>query len=327
MFTSLKQRIKKTIILLITIFIIFISSLSMITLSIYLINDFSKSKQYIINLSITNFEFDLSLIKSNTTALSSDEDIINYVINNINPQLAINKISSISNYFDAVIGVTLYQTNTSNSVATSSISKYPLLNELKSISCINDFINSDDKSIINLRTSHIADFYQSTYYDDSYGMISYLVKIEEGNQLYGLIVVDISPEYIYNKYFNFNDYQDFTGTITLITTYNDEDYLKCNDNLNNSHFLSYKKLDSFDLYDLNNYVYQTSFLDNYRLITIIPINNLLINLSIILLIIILIDCILILLTIIGGKKLANYVTHELEKLKDKMQNDQITHSN
>ena len=56
MFTSLKQRIKKTIILLITIFIIFISSLSMITLSIYLINDFSKSKQDIINLSITNFE-------------------------------------------------------------------------------------------------------------------------------------------------------------------------------------------------------------------------------------------------------------------------------
>ena len=88
-------------------------------------------------------------------------------------------------------------------------------------------------------------------------------------------------------------------TITLITTYNDEDYLKCNDNLNNSHFF-HTKLDSFDLYDLNNYVYQTSFLDNYRLITIIPI-NLLINLSIILLIIILIDCILILLTIIGGK--------------------------
>ena len=108
-----------------------------------------------------------------------------------------------------LLSITLYQTNTSNSVATSSISKYPLLNELKSISCINDFINSDDK-IINLRTSHIADFYQSTYYDDSYGMISYLVKIEEGNQLYGLIVVDISPEYIYNKYFNFNDYQDFT---------------------------------------------------------------------------------------------------------------------
>ena len=46
--------------------------------------------------------------------------ILLIVINNNNPQLAINKISSISNYFDAVIGVTLYQTNTSNSVATSS---------------------------------------------------------------------------------------------------------------------------------------------------------------------------------------------------------------
>lgn len=323
MFTQLKQKIFYTILSLSTIFIIMVSALSMYFISDYMLNDYRQTSKDMIQLSLTNLQFDLEIVKSSAMDLSDDEQIKQYVTSELTQHPIIDKISGLSNDFDSVFGTTLYRLNDQQPISSYGVANPPLLSELQSISEIKTFMESDEIILFNIRSTAIAQFYNSTLYPESYGIMSYFFKIyNDSQETIGYLVVDLNPENIYQQYFTYENYPLFANATALIQLSNQE-YLKYAENQNMEQFIGDIPLGELTFYDFNHYTYRTLFSEVYLITIVIPSFNLFSSILWIALLFLTFDVLLIIITKIVAKKMAQYVAIPLEKLLYKMKHEQF----
>jgi hypothetical protein len=320
MFKRLKQKINNYILYTSIPFIILIAVVSFIIVGHNLYENFKDTAHENIVQSIKNSSFNIESAKNATIQISKNNDIINTLNKNeYNPQ--INPIlNMVKNTSFSIAGVTLYTTG--NQVySTNNISGYPTLEELKTNPEINNFINSNHDYFLSIRTSQIAGFYNHVKYDQDYGMITHIVKLYDQNDaLRGYLFVDIKPDYIYNNFFSYSNYQNYKNIETFIITPEDT-YLKSDRNsaenvkyLNLKHTGETTKISK----DKKYLIITKEYLNNSSIITLIPMKPYYLSLVKIGSILLISSIILIIIAKLIAAKLDSYITTPLSQLLKKM---------
>ena len=118
---------------------------------------------------------------------------------------------------------------------SSTVTQPPTLDELRSDSIINAFLNSDDSSAVSMRTSKIAAVYNNVAYPEKMGVISVCQKVYDGGIVKGVIFTDILPANLYDYVFAEGQVKDAIAFI-----YTDNGYFEYNDNSSHINLLSEK---------------------------------------------------------------------------------------
>ncbi len=320
MFKQLQKKINNYILFSSLLFTVLITISSFIIIGNSLYKNFENSAIENIIQSIKNSSFTIESARNATIQISKNNNIINTLNKGeYNPQ--INPIlNMLKNTSFGIAGVTLYTTG--NQVyATSSVSEYPGLEELKNNREINKFFDSEQDNYLSIRTSEITNFYNHVKYDSEYGIITYIVKLfNQKNNIQGYLFVDIKPNYIYHNFFSYSNYLNYKDIETYIVT-PEGTYLKSDQNsvenlkyLNLEHHGEISKISK----DKKYLIIYKKYLGNSNIISLIPMKPFYNNLAKIGSIIFLSAVILIIISKIIALKLAGYISTPLTRLHEKM---------
>lgn len=105
------------------------------------------------------------------------------------------KLNQFYNYSVATDGVILY--SMSGHVSCSSgVGSAPTLAQLLAVEEIGAFMQSSQTQMVSVRTKAVAKVYGSTQYNEKNGVVSCLCKVVDGDQVLGLLEVDVLPKSI-----------------------------------------------------------------------------------------------------------------------------------
>ncbi len=328
MFIKLQRKMMFYILVTAFIFTTTMGVISFFFVSQSLYQNFQYSANENINQSIKNSLFSIDAAKSSTIQISQNANIIGAISSteynpSINPIL-----NTLKNTSYGILGVTLYTTN-DQVYTTSSISSYPTFNDFANNEQITQFMNSNDTIFLSIRTTAISQIYNHVRYDPQYGMISYVVKLYDDNLMVrGYLFVDIDPNYIYNNFFDYENYVNFKNVQTYIFSQNN-DYLKSakNSESNNKYLTQVLDNQSKISSDKKYFIISKSFNSDTKIITLVPMNSLYMNLLEIGSIILITMIILLLIAYVISKKFTKHIISSLTDLHKKMTETDLENDN
>lgn len=237
MFSKINNKIKYGIMLFAAVVIVLENLIVFFSIRNVVNENFKKTTEEAVSLSYNNINSYFSLTFNLVDLNVNDEHFYQNIINN---ELSLNslKVPSLN-----IIGVVLYDLN-NNIYYSDGMGGIVSLDQFKENKNINDFFaDSSKNNFLSIRNDLINKYYVTNQpYDVSLGIISYISKIFNNNQLVGYLFIDINPKTLYDKFFSYNQYHNMSNTITLIKT-NDLDILGINNNytINQSKFLVYNQ--------------------------------------------------------------------------------------
>jgi hypothetical protein len=114
-------------------------------------------------------------------------------------------LNALCNHSVKIDGVILYGYN--GYVAYSAgVGSPPTLEELLSNEEIRSFVESDEDSLVSVRTEGLAQVYNYNRYDQRKGIVSCIQKVYSEGDAIGLLVADILPETISSLKFNYQSF-------------------------------------------------------------------------------------------------------------------------
>mgnify|MGYP000418372924 CR=1 FL=1 len=149
----------------------------------------------------TSKRFDLKEIN---TANSKKQDQVSEMLSNLS-QINKNLLGAAFIYPDGEI------------ILSPRTSGYPTAEEIKSIPEIQQFIDSYKLSCWIIRTNYIAKYYGNKFYNKEYGVFTLVNKIKMADGDYGLLLIDIDPQTIYNI-FTDNTHRELDIRVVLISS-------------------------------------------------------------------------------------------------------------
>ncbi len=105
------------------------------------------------------------------------------------------KLNEFYNYSVTTDGVILYSVGGHVS-CSSGVGSAPTLAQLLAVEEIGSFMQSSQTQMISVRTEAVAKVYGSTQYNEKNGVVSCLCKVMDGDQVLGLLEVDVLPKSI-----------------------------------------------------------------------------------------------------------------------------------
>lgn len=228
MFPKLTRRIYLSIFVIPSLFLLTISSLTIVFTNNYLRENYSSTTASAVNMAKTNFSFHLSLMAEDVALVSEDQAVISFAKDGSSIEKTQEKLSILTSS-SGLLGVAAYSLNVPTQIASNGVSGYSSLSALLEDGRLEDFIDNDEAAYFFwIRFTNIPDNYIFLSYDDSYGVLSIVVKIYEDDQVQGIIVADVNSETIYRDYFNFNSYRSINPLASFIIS--DDQYLRYSGN-------------------------------------------------------------------------------------------------
>ncbi len=321
MFGKLRGKIYLTMFVLPTAFVVLLSSLTFGFVHDYLSDDYKNAASESVSLASTNFNFYMDILSSDLNLLADDSAVVNYAQSATSPVVAQNKLNAAVNSDASILGVTLYGTAANIHLASTGVSGYSLLSELETDDPIGDFLNSPQNELLLLRNRFIPDNFDFVSYDESYGILSYFLKIQEGGTFRGLLVADLDSEYLYSTFFNYDKYESFKQVTSLIT--DGTVFLKSQNNAAMDAWITRDLTETLTTVDSQNSYLRTSLLGGYDLVTVIDdayrtSQSLFLGLSIVAM-----DTLLIALALFITRKEAKRILSPLFEIVDKMKNQNV----
>lgn len=158
----------------------------------------------------------------------------------------------------------------------SDFSSHPSLNELVENDEIASFLTSDHSYMLSIRTNQIATSYFNNVYDPKFGIITLLYKLHDStDDLVGYLLIDLNPYYVHNEFFSEGDQDAYNEVETYIV--GDEDTPLFVDSYSVAHHewvnltITTNELQTHDYLILSN----SLFTERYRLVSLIPLQSLL----------------------------------------------------
>lgn len=266
MFGKLHGKIYLTLFILPTAFVVLLSSLTFGFVYDYLNDDYGNAAVESVSLASTNFNFYMDILSSDLRLLADDVDVLGYAENATSPVVAQNKLNAAVNSDASILGITLYGTAANVHIASTGVSGYSSLSELESEQATADFLNGTSEQILLLRNQFIPDNFEFVSYDESYGILSYYLKVYDAGIVRGLLVADLDTEYIYSTFFNYEKYDSFKSVTSLIT--DGTIFLKSGANASLDDSLSLEATDTLRRIDYDHSYLKTDLMDGYGLVSV-----------------------------------------------------------
>ena len=261
----------------------------------------------------TSKRFDLKEIN---TANSKNQDQVLEMLSNLS-QINKNLLGSAFIYPDGEI------------ILSPRTSGYPTAEEIKSVPEIQQFINSDKPSSWIIRTNYIAKYYGNKFYNKEYGVFTLVNKIKMADGEYGLLLIDIDPQTIYNI-FTDNTHRELDIRVVLISS--DLEILPNPGETDTINHLGQFIRDNYstEKYKLSfrhrKLVFYTPVSENYKIATLVSVDSLFLQLASILIPIMLELIILVALSLYISHQLTKTISDPLEKLYHTMNSEQLKSS-
>ena len=261
----------------------------------------------------TSKRFDLKEIN---TANSKNQDQVLEMLSNLS-QINKNLLGSAFIYPDGEI------------ILSPRTSGYPTAEEIKSVPEIQQFINSDKPSSWIIRTNYIAKYYGNKFYNKEYGVFTLVNKIKMADGEYGLLLIDIDPQTIYNI-FTDNTHRELDIRVVLISS--DLEILPNPGETDTINHLGQFIRDNYstEKYKLSfrhrKLVFYTPVSENYKIATLVSVDSLFLQLASILIPIMLELIIFVALSFYISHLLTKTISDPLEKLYHTMNSEQLKSS-
>lgn len=261
----------------------------------------------------TSKRFDLKEIN---TANSKNQDQVLEMLSNLS-QINKNLLGSAFIYPDGEI------------ILSPRTSGYPTAEEIKSVPEIQQFINSDKPSSWIIRTNYIAKYYGNKFYNKEYGVFTLVNKIKMADGEYGLLLIDIDPQTIYNI-FTDNTHRELDIRVVLISS-----NLEILPNPGETDTINHLGQFIRDNYSTEKYklsfrhrklVFYTPVSENYKIATLVSVDSLFLQLASILIPILLVLIIFVALSFYISHLLTKTISDPLEKLYHTMNSEQLKSS-
>jgi hypothetical protein len=324
MFKKLKFKIRNLVILIFSLSIIFIATISYMTIRSVIYDNFVDLSVKNISQKTNNIEIYFKLIEETSKQVSMNPDIINLLKE---PNYDTNKVPILSN-IDGVLGTALIDIY-GKEYLSSYVTSYPSLEEIKNNDVLGKFMSSELLSFWSVRNKDIAGYYNNTHYDEKYGVVTFISKvINENNVIIGYLLIDIDPKYIYETFRNNNT--DFSNDSTAFVVNSKIGVLPSKYNISTSVDLI-KEIElglntptAYKISSNKKYIitYNT-FYDDNKIVVIVPTQKLFDRLSHIRVILIVATLLLIAISVLIGIVLTQSISMPLKDLYTKMQNSSV----
>lgn len=319
MFGKLQKKVYVNMFIIPMSFVVVMSSITFIFVNRFITSEYEGTARESVSLSSTNFNFYMDILKSDLRLLTIDNDVVTYADSGVNPVLAQNKLNSAVSSNSAVLGITLYGTAASIHIASSGVSGYASLDILDNEATIASFLADETSEMLLLRNTNIPDNFDFRAYDESYGILSYFLKVYDDTDTFrGLVAADLDSTTIYALFFDYSDYATLDNVVTLIS--DDAIYLKSTENADSASFLSASPVNAFTRIDTHHSVLKTALTDDYSLVTIIDNDYYNVEAWVMSLAILGIDLLLCTADYLVTRKMAQYILTPLNDIVDKMKN-------
>ncbi len=318
---KLKQRIIINIVVLPTFFVLLISSISGVFLFRYVQDEYENMAYDSVALNRANLEFSLDILSSDMRLLADDVHVNSFVSTGQNGALAQSKLSMAVASDPHLLGLSLYGLGSSIILGSTNVSGLPTLSQITSDSPIATFIESDETSGTFIRHQNIADNFNYASFDESYGIMSQLIKIIIDDVYRGLLLADLDTSYIYDTYFAYDRYETFPEVITFIR--GNSGHLKMGSNLPFEPLLDETIGDQFAPIGTKYSGFQSGG-SSFNIISIFSMSEQRRQLAIILLTIGLLDILLVIASIFVGKRMLHRIVAPLETIVSKMKQEKFS---
>jgi len=318
MFGKLHGKIYLTLFVLPTAFVVLLSSLTFGFVYDYLNDDYANAAVESVSLASTNFNFYMDILSSDLRLLADDVDVMAYAESSSNPVVAQNKLNAAVNSDASILGITLYGTAANVHIASTGVSGYSLLSELETEQATSDFMNGTADQFLLLRNRFIPDNFEFVSYDESYGILSYYLKVYDAGIVRGLLVADLDSEYIYSTFFNYDKYDAFKSVTSLIT--DGTIFLKTGANASMGASLSLEATSTLTRTDASHSYLKTDLMDGYGLVSVFDDTNRASQSWFLGLSILAMDALLIVGALVVTRKAAKQILSPLDEIVEKMKN-------
>jgi hypothetical protein len=261
----------------------------------------------------TSKRFDL---KDINTADSNNHDQVSEMLSNLS-QINKNLLGAAFIYPDGEI------------ILSPRTSGYPTAEEIKSIPEIQQFLKSDKSSSWIIRTNYIAKYYGNKFYNKEYGVFTLVNKIKMADGGYGLLLIDIDPQTIYNI-FTDNTHRELDIRVVLISSGleilpnpGETDTIDLLGQFIRDNYSPEKYKLSFRHRKL---IFYTPVSENYKIATLVSVDILFLQLAGILIPLLLVLIIFVALSFYISHLLTKTISDPLEKLYHTMNSEQLKSS-
>lgn len=319
MFTRLRKNIVRSIMIATVLLSTVASFISFVIISQSHYQSYKTSTNDSIDQKITLSSFTFDSVMRTSQQLSENETFLEALdADEFNPQIT-PVLNTLKNSSFGILAATVYLPD-GQTYSTFNISNVVSYEQFSYYDPVHNFLMSEDKSMLSIRTTHIAQLYNNVRYNDDFGMITYIVKLEHNNEFIGLLFVDINPNYIYQSFFNYSNYTRFSGTTTFIIGENSMPLLSALSDRNYTHYID-EAIENPNTMSSNfRYLVNThSLYDNHHVVTLTPLRPLYMTLMRNGLMLIALNVIVITLAYFVAKNVERTMVTPLQNLQVKMQ--------
>lgn len=264
---KLKRRIQQNNILssLLLSLLIGISSMAFFTHTFY--TSFVGNAEESIKQQISTSTFSIDAVKNSTMQLSNNNTFIDKLDSTIFDFQVEPQLNTLRNSSFGIYAVSIYMEN-GIIYNSANINSLLSLDTFKDSSHFAPIFVDHDESFLSIRTNEIAGFYDNFPYNDSFGMITYVVAINNEGKTIGYMFVDIKPSYYYDNFFRYEGHESMMNTESFLIDDNNQ-FLR---HTNNSETTYLKEIfiNSPLTKDFKHIKYEHTLFDNYRLETFVP---------------------------------------------------------
>ncbi len=219
----------------------------------------------IIEQNISNSMFAIDDIKSATTNLIKNEELLTLIDNPSNYYSVQPYLNTLKSIYPHIKAATIYTDHTIYS--SDNIDDIVTLSRLVGTDEYRNFFQeSSMHNLLSVRTENISGIYNKFQYSDEFGIITYMEKVYLDNVQIGYIFIDIDPISLYNTYFNYS-FRENEVTETVFLDYNDEPLLLPNET-SIYDGLTIDLENDFSLNQKDYIIYSKTFFDDYKIISI-----------------------------------------------------------
>mgnify|MGYP007005626587 CR=1 FL=1 len=214
MFDKMKIRNRRqiTMPILLSLFLAF-TAIALITANSFW-NTFLDNTSHSISQKKINLQLFMNLVEETSRQFSGIDTIAGETVSLENEDHVRNLLNNLTQINNIFLGAAFFYPD-GRIITSSRTSAYPTLKQLKTVDEIKQFINSDQTESWTVRSDYIAKYYNNKFYNNLYGIVTYISKIKLIDNRSGYLLLDIDPQTLY-RIFTDNNRQDLDIHAALI---------------------------------------------------------------------------------------------------------------
>ncbi|MGN1039999.1 MAG: hypothetical protein ACI4QL_01060 [Candidatus Fimimonas sp.] len=307
MFEKLSKKIFNSIFLVVLAFVLFTGTISYLTITGYINRMQQRRSQQNAQNGVAGCQNYLDTVMAFVSNTCGKQDVVDALSGGGSE--IVGRLDDLCNNSVRIDGAILYGENgfVSYSAGMGSV---PQFSELKKVAEIEEFLQSQQKSVVSVRRKAISQVYNKNFYNTTNGIVSCIHKVYgENGEVLGVLEADILPQTLYSAKLQFSSFGAYSSVFLR-----DGDGLFCED----ESFLQYQAKNVGVTKDAKYYVVSEPFDSKTDIVVFSPLNEFFKRAVVLFFVFFAIDVLLVCIAAVVAFSVRDKVVSPLERLLERM---------